>query len=226
MKYLNLGCGTHYSKSNEWTNVDFISTGEGVMAHNLLAGIPFQDNSFDGVYHSHVLEHFSKQDGEKFISECLRVLKKGGVLRIAIPDLEMIAKEYLKCLELGMQNPDDVVVKANYEWMMLEMYDQTVRNQTRGNMGNYLFQNEMINQEFVFSRIGEDGKAIRKLFLANFLGTDSRFTNEERAIGIRQFGPEYEPVAKSFEIGFCQRKAVFEAAQDLIKSGYVPLNFK
>ena len=66
----------------------------------------------------------------------------------------------------------------------------------------------------------------RKLFLAKLLGTDPRVTNKERAIGIRIFGPEYEPIAKSFEVGFCQRKAVFEAALTLIKDGYVPLDFK
>jgi predicted SAM-dependent methyltransferase len=65
MKYLNLGCGSHYSTATEWTNLDFTSLDNNVIAHNLLTGIPFEDNSFDLVYHSHVLEHFSKEDGEK-----------------------------------------------------------------------------------------------------------------------------------------------------------------
>ena len=67
MKYLNLGCGSHYSTATEWTNLDFTSLDNNVIAHNLLIGIPFEDNSFDLVYHSHVLEHFSKEDGETFI---------------------------------------------------------------------------------------------------------------------------------------------------------------
>lgn len=167
MKYLNLGCGTHYSTQGEWTNLDFVSTGEGVIAHNLLSGIPFEANSFDLVYHSHVLEHFSKEDGDNFITECFRVLKPGGVLRIAIPDLERIVKKYLKFLEEGLQRPDDTIIKANYEWMLLEMYDQTVRNISGGNMGKYLFQETIINEEFVFQRIGEEGRAIRNSFLAS-----------------------------------------------------------
>ena len=55
MKRLNLGCGRRYNP--DWTNVDFSSTGEGVIAHNLNQNIPFPDESFDIVYHSNILEH-------------------------------------------------------------------------------------------------------------------------------------------------------------------------
>jgi hypothetical protein len=43
MDYLNLGCGDYYHP--DWTNVDIISTGEGVIAHDLTQGIPFPDAS-------------------------------------------------------------------------------------------------------------------------------------------------------------------------------------
>lgn len=165
MKYLNLGCGSHFSTEKEWTNIDFVSTGDGVIAHNLLHGIPYEDNSFDVVYHSHILEHFSKDDGEKFIAACFRVLKPEGVLRIAIPDLEIIVRNYILFLEKGIENPNDQVVRANYDWMKIEMYDQTVRNVSGGEMGKYLFQEKIINEGFVFERIGDEGKSIRNNFL-------------------------------------------------------------
>jgi predicted SAM-dependent methyltransferase len=165
MKYLNLGCGMHYSLAKEWTNIDFVSTGAGVLAYNLLSGLPYEDDSFDLVYHSHVLEHFSKNDGEKFIKECMRVLKPGGVLRIAIPDLEQIVRNYIAFLDKGIRNPNDKLNRFNYEWMLLEMYDQTVRNVSSGNMGKYLFQKELNNEEFVMHRIGEEGRAMRQYYL-------------------------------------------------------------
>ncbi|MEO8235944.1 MAG: methyltransferase domain-containing protein [Flavobacterium sp.] len=165
MKYLNLGCGNYFSKEREWVNLDFVSSYEGVIAHNLLQGIPFEDNSFDLVYHSHVLEHFSKEDGETLISECFRVLKPNGVLRIAIPDLEIIAKKYLDFLEQGISNPNDELIRANYEWMKIEMYDQTVRNVSGGNMKKYVRQDNMINEDFVIQRIGEQGRVMRNNFL-------------------------------------------------------------
>lgn len=142
MKYLNLGCGYHYSKDEVWTNLDFTSTGEHVIGHNLLNGIPFDDHSFDVVYHSHVLEHFSKSDAPAFLKECYRVLKPDAIIRIAIPDLEQIARLYLKYLELGIANPDDENIRANYDWLLIEMYDQTVRNHSGGEMGKYLFQDQ------------------------------------------------------------------------------------
>lgn len=181
MKYLNLGCGNHYSSKAEWTNLDFTSSGQGVIAHNLLRGIPFGDNSFDLVYHSHVLEHFAKDDGETLISECYRVLKPGGVLRIAVPDLEIIARNYLKFLDEGLADKNNKLTRANYEWMKLEMYDQTTRNSSGGNLAGYLSQKEMINEAFVFERIGEEGKQIRNQFLNN-----ASQASKNQSIGLKQ----------------------------------------
>jgi ubiquinone/menaquinone biosynthesis C-methylase UbiE len=76
-KMLNIGCGKTYHDS--WVNVDFVSTGPGVLAHNLLQGIPFPDSSFDVVYHSHVLEHFDTVGARNLVSECFRVLNSGVI---------------------------------------------------------------------------------------------------------------------------------------------------
>src|ERR1041385_5970668 len=97
MKMLNLGCGDRYHAG--WVNVDFVSNDKNVLAHNLLKGIPFGNNSFDAVYHAHVLEHFTPEDGKKLLEECFRVLKPGGILRIGVPDLETIVREYMRNLE-------------------------------------------------------------------------------------------------------------------------------
>jgi len=160
MKFLNLGCGFKYVKAKEWLNADMMSVGDDVVKCNFLDGIPFESNSFDLVYHSHVLEHFAKADGEKFIAECYRILKPGGFIRIALPNLEVIAKEYLKNLERatsGEHNADN-----DYDWIMLEMYDQTVRNKTGGNMMNYLIKDKIPNEQYVFNRIGAGGKQWRE----------------------------------------------------------------
>jgi ubiquinone/menaquinone biosynthesis C-methylase UbiE len=136
-----------------------------VQAHNLLQGIPFEDETFEVVYHSHLLEHFTKKDGEKFLQECYRVLKPEGIIRIAVPDLEQIAKEYLKNLSLALDN--QLEGKQNYEWIMLEMYDQAVRNESGGEMAKYIFQEVIPNEDYVFSRIGEEGRNLRNKYLNN-----------------------------------------------------------
>jgi predicted SAM-dependent methyltransferase len=156
LPYLNIGCG--FTFHHEMTNVDFISTAPEVQAHNLLQGIPFSDNSFELVYHSHVLEHFLQEDGEHLIAECYRVLKKGGVLRIAIPDLEQIARNYIRYLEAALKNEPGA--KEKYEWTMLEMYDQVVRTKGGGNMIEYIKDTSKNNDAFLLERNGNEAKLL------------------------------------------------------------------
>lgn len=161
MKLLNLGCGNHFHK--DWINVDFVSKSENVKACNLLNGIPFENESVDVVYHSHVLEHFSKTDGVSFLKECFRVLNNDGIIRIAVPNLETIVKEYLVNLELAIKGDEEA--KYNYEWIKLELFDQMVRNESGGEMKTYLYQKKLANEDYVYKRIGLEGETIRESFL-------------------------------------------------------------
>lgn len=152
--YLNLGCGRRFH--NAWTNIDFTSTDESIIVHNLVQGIPFPDASFDVVYHSHVLEHFTKSSADFFLKECYRVLSPQGVIRVVVPDLEQIAITYLLALEKARSGSPEWV--DNYEWILLEMYDQTIRSKSGGEMGKYLSKELISNREFVIQRIGAEGK--------------------------------------------------------------------
>ena len=156
MNYLNLGCGRRFHPA--WTNVNFTSSGEGVISHNLAKGIPFPDNSFDVVYHSHLLEHFTTIAAESFFKECYRVLRPQGILRVVVPDLEQIAKTYLEALEKANSGSQEWA--ANYDWILLEMYDQTVRNHSGGEMAAYLFQEHIPNQEFIIKRLGIEAQSL------------------------------------------------------------------
>jgi predicted SAM-dependent methyltransferase len=159
LPYLNLGCGLTWH--SDWTNVDFVSTGEGVMAHNLLKGVPFKDESFEVVYHSHVLEHMPKTYAENFIHECYRVLKPGGIIRVAIPDLEQIALNYIKYLNESLQGVPGAAEK--YEWTMLELFDQVVRNVSGGEMIGYIKDTSKNNDQFLLERNGYEVKRIMDL---------------------------------------------------------------
>ncbi len=156
LNYLNLGCGSTFHK--DWTNVDFVSTGEDVIAHNLLSGVPFNDNTFEVVYHSHVLEHFPKDKAIVFIKECYRVLKTDGIIRVAIPDLERIAKNYLKYLEESLNNVPKAAEK--YEWSLLEMYDQVVRTQEGGEMINFIKDETKQIDDFLLEQNGHEVKLL------------------------------------------------------------------
>lgn len=58
--------------------------------------LPFGEESFDLVFSSHVLEHFTRAEVDSIITEWLRVLKKGGEFRIVIPTIEWAAEQILK----------------------------------------------------------------------------------------------------------------------------------
>jgi SAM-dependent methyltransferase len=51
-------------------------------------GIPLPDESVDFSYSSHLLEHLYKEHGAHLVQECFRTLRKGGRIRIVVPDLE------------------------------------------------------------------------------------------------------------------------------------------
>jgi hypothetical protein len=106
-----------------------------------------------------VLEHLRRPDAERFMRECHRVLRPGGLLRVAVPDLERIARAYICKLEAALAG--EASAAADYDWIMLELYDQTVREESGGQMKDYLAQAQLANEAFVYDRIGVEGRLIR-----------------------------------------------------------------
>ena len=62
---------------------------------NAVERIPEQDDSVDVLYSSHMMEHIEKQDARLFLNETRRVLKPGGIVRIAVPDIHYHVENYL-----------------------------------------------------------------------------------------------------------------------------------
>jgi predicted SAM-dependent methyltransferase len=152
IKCLNLGCGQRFHP--DWVNLDLHPANKSVQLWDLQNDLPFPDGSFDVVYHSHVLEHFSKSDGLRLLERCCRVLRPKGVIRIAVPDLEAIARLYLEAL--GKSLDGDTIWKQRYEWILLEMYDQAAREAPGGEMLVYLRRDPIPEREFVASRLGSE----------------------------------------------------------------------
>jgi len=159
-KFLNLGCGARFCTAADWINIDFQSFSPDVNQYDLKQGIPFEDESVDAVYHSHVLEHFPPAEAIKFLAECRRVLKPGGVIRVVVPDLESIAKAYLQAVDKAASGEESW--QQNYEWLMIELYDQAVRDTPGGEMGNYLRAEKIPNLDFVLERGGVEVLDIMK----------------------------------------------------------------
>ena len=57
--------------------------------------IPVPTNSSEVVYSSHMLEHLDREEAMVFLQEVKRVLATGGIIRLALPDLEKKVKSYV-----------------------------------------------------------------------------------------------------------------------------------
>lgn len=89
---LHLGCGDNLLPG--WANVDF-NANAGVIEHNLTRPLPLPANTIEFIYTEHFIEHITRDEGFAFLSDCYRVLKSGGVLRISTPNLRRIVDDYL-----------------------------------------------------------------------------------------------------------------------------------
>lgn len=153
---INLGCGSRFHTA--WTNADLAPTDPAVMACDLSKPFPFSDASFDVVYHSNVLEHIRHEHAHAFMRECFRILRPCGILRVAVPDLEQICRLYLENLQHACEHDEDAA--ARYDWMMLELLDQTVRERSGGSMLAHLRQVPLPAETFILERIGNEGRSI------------------------------------------------------------------
>src|SRR5256885_5077658 len=66
-----------------------------IFIHDIRKPLPFPDGCATDVYASHVLEHLYFEQGQGLIQESFRLLCDGGILRVVVPDLRAIVREYL-----------------------------------------------------------------------------------------------------------------------------------
>lgn len=158
---VNIGCGSRFVK--DWTNLDFVSHSPSVIAHDLSKGIPLSDNSYDFVYSSHVLEHFSAATGEQILRECFRILKPFGRIRIVVPDTEFLAQNYLDHLVNEKRTaPAANLFSLDYEWSKLALFDQFMRNSSGGEMVHILASRDEEALKSVFELEGSEFRYIHK----------------------------------------------------------------
>jgi predicted SAM-dependent methyltransferase len=111
---LHLGCGTLYKKgwinidSNSENNIDKID-----INWDLSIPLPINKPIVDFIYHEHFIEHLTYQQGQTFLKYVYKLLKIGGVMRIACPDLDYIIDGYIK--NNWRQQP--WVEQYNYQWL-------------------------------------------------------------------------------------------------------------
>jgi SAM-dependent methyltransferase len=156
MKLLNFGCGSTYHE--DWTNIDIFSSSPTVIEHDIRKSLPYPNEHFDACYSSHVIEHMMRNEASTVINECYRILKPHGIIRIVVPDLELIARAYLNSLERVVSG--EKAAESDYNWMILELLDQLVRSHSGGEMGAHLASSNLSDKDkkFIRNRIGTEAE--------------------------------------------------------------------
>jgi predicted SAM-dependent methyltransferase len=93
---VNVGAGTVVLPG--WINTDVLWRSE--MYLDLTRPWPVPPQSIDRIYGDNVIEHFSLQAVRDVLRHCYGVLRPGGAIRLATPDLERTARAYLEDPEL------------------------------------------------------------------------------------------------------------------------------
>lgn len=155
---INLACGDKLCQQPGWVNADHKPSAKDVLKINLQKSLPFEDNTFNVVYHSQFIEHLPMNKAHHFLNECYRILKPNGILRIVTPDLENQATEYLRNLQMILHSPCVEEVRLRYEWIRLEMLDQLTRHTSGGDMLGFLASSGENIRNYICQRLGRSGE--------------------------------------------------------------------
>ncbi len=88
---INMGCGWR-DFGQDWIHIDGGDYEH--LDHKNILNLPYEDNVVDLIYASHVIEYFDVQEVKIVLKEWKRVLKKDGILRIAVPDFQAMTELY------------------------------------------------------------------------------------------------------------------------------------
>jgi len=90
---LHLGCGKR-DFGKEWIHVDGTKFPH-VVFDNITKLDHFKNDFFHLMYASHVIEYFDREEVIPVLEEWVRVLRPGGILRLAVPDFRAMAALYI-----------------------------------------------------------------------------------------------------------------------------------
>ncbi len=94
-KKLEIGINTKRI-SEDWDTLDIIERNDVDIVADIRKKLPIEDDTYDLVYMSHVLEHIEWYKTKDVLHELYRIIRKGGSLEIFVPDIDKIIFAYQK----------------------------------------------------------------------------------------------------------------------------------
>ncbi len=144
MTKLNLGCG--YDIKEGYINLDLVDYGGNTLHDINTFPYPFEDNTFDEVYCSHILEHVN--NFHNTITEIFRIMKPNGTLIVYAPFF-LNTKYYG---EPDHKIPFSIRTFDNYEFIgnrKLKFYEKWKLNHRTNYQGKASF--EVLEKKFITS---------------------------------------------------------------------------
>ena len=109
---LQLGSGDNLMEG--WFNTDLYPK-KGFIYLDVSKPLPIPSSSFDRIFSEHMIEHVSFQESYLFLKECHRILKPGGRIRIATPDLD----HYLRLFNSEKSSLDEEYIDwISKDWLI------------------------------------------------------------------------------------------------------------
>lgn len=168
IRYLQIGAGPTIAEG--WLCTDVMTTRRATVYLDATEPFPLGDGVFDLVYSEHMFEHISFEKGAAMLRECYRILKPGGRIRLATPDLKRL---------LGLYgNASEGIEKRYVEWIA----ENVLRNGDRAKpvfVINNAFRNW--GHQFLY-----DEETLRDLLLTSGFTEVERFRpGESKTEGLR-----------------------------------------
>ena len=91
-----LQLGTSNNILTGWLNTDIVVNHGPIVYMDATKRFPFENNTFDYIVAEHMIEHVEYEAAQVMLRECFRVLKPGGRVRFATPDLRVLLALYSK----------------------------------------------------------------------------------------------------------------------------------
>jgi predicted SAM-dependent methyltransferase len=89
---VNIGCGNEPFPG--WVNLDLDPSAGADVVWDVTDGLPFDEGTCGFIYSEHFFEHIPVQEGVRFLRECRRALRSGGVVRVAMPSVTEPIRQY------------------------------------------------------------------------------------------------------------------------------------
>ncbi|WP_053826193.1 class I SAM-dependent methyltransferase [Lascolabacillus massiliensis] len=130
--YLQIGCG--FNVLPNWLNSDIELNTDQVIYLDANDKFIFKNETFQFIFSEHLIEHLEFNGAVNLLSESYRVLKIGGRIRVATPDMSFLHNLF--------QDPDNERNRNYVEWSFSKYIS---------NIHNSPFSNSEINHVYVIN---------------------------------------------------------------------------